>query len=214
MSFTIPSAAAWPEILERERVTSWMPDFGNESSPPALDGTRQYRSSNGGGLWRANFKAAQLRRQAHVLAWMGMEVTLRGGMTPVDVPYCGYRPSPGGVVTVVEAAHAAAARDISMAVNVTTAGPILPGHHFSVHSATLGWRLYRIEGVSAHSGGGSAATYDISFWPPLRFAIADGTDLEFDHPRCVMRLSESGSMDLDLELRKRGDPSAEFEEAF
>lgn len=212
---TIVAAEQWPEILRRERVLSWRPDFGNEAGPPALDGSRQYRNSNGGGLWRASLQAVQLRRREHVLAWLGTEVLLRGGMTPVNVPLMFYSLTPRMDVatTVITAVGAMAARAVSGRVDLEHAGTLSAGMHFSAYDVTTyGWRLHRLSSVAAV--GGQPTQRDIAFWPPLRFAVADNYAFEWDNPRCVMRLAASDVMDVELEQRKRGDPSAEFEEAY
>jgi hypothetical protein len=213
MAYTVIAAAQWPETLERERSLSWVPDFGNEAGPPTIDGTRQFRNFNGGGIWRCAFNQVQLRSKAQVLAWMALETTFRGGLTPVDVPYCGYRPAPATGDTVQVASYAGwAARAMAGRVDLINSTEIEPGHHFADYDPTVyGWRLYRIETVAAVSGSGTER--DITFWPPARFAVAASTGghlLEFTRPRCVMQLADSGSMDLELELRKRGNPNAEF----
>jgi hypothetical protein len=219
---TINAAAAWSDKLCREKSLSWIPDFGNEASPPGLDGTRQYRNSNGGGLWRARFNGEQLRHKRRgpladdqVLAWFAQEAVLQGGKTPVDVPLllCAYVPRADAAATVIATIGATLAGAVSGRVVLTHSGDLVAGMHFSVFDATTyGWRLHRIYSVAAV--GGHATWRDIVFWPRLRFTIADATTLEFDHPKCVMRLAASDSMDLELSMRVRGEPSAEFVEAF
>lgn len=219
MAWTIPDAMSWPDALTcRERALSWLPDFQSQASPPALDGTRQFGSSSGGGLWRCSLTAVQLRVPQHVQAWLAFEVALRGGMTPIDVPlFLGGQPRPIiGATALITAVGGWAARAISGRVDLEDATGLEPGQHFADYDATLyGWRLHRIETVEFATSGGSGApaSYrDIVFWPPARFAVADNHALEIDNPRCVMRLAGSGSTDLDLELRKRGNPNAEFVE--
>lgn len=208
MAFTIISAMPWPSpLLLRERSLQWIPDYGHEASPPALDGTRQFGSNNGGGLWRCTLSGVQLRRPEHVKAWLAFEVGLRGGMTPLDVPLFlkGYQPNS----TVAATNGGWPARAISGRVTVS-GEPIEPGQHFSDYdSSVYGWRLHRIETAEESSGN----LVNITFWPPARFAVADSHALEITSPRCVMRLAGSGSTDLDLEYRKRGDPDASFVEA-
>jgi hypothetical protein len=218
MAYTIPAAAAWPAVLKRERSLTWKPDFGNEASPPALDGTRQYRNTNGGGLWRASFQNFQLMTREQVLAWEGTEVLLRGGMTPVDVPFCGYRlrrSNPASPVTL-KSTGGWAARAVNGRVTVGNAsGDLVGGIHFSDDDGgsggVYGWRLYRIDSIVANI---SPGVFDITFWPPARKAVANNHPLEIEDPKCVMRLAASDSMDLALELRRRGNPNAEFVEAF
>lgn len=214
MVYTIPSAAPWDTLLRREKSLSWIPDFGNESSPRALDGTQQFRNT-GTDKWRARFSGEQLRKKEEVLAWMGQEILLRGGATPCDVPslLCRYVPRQDVATTVIASVGIMAAGAVSGRVVLTHAGELKAGMHFADYDAVkYGWRMHRIDSVSAV--GGQPAQRDITFWPRLRFAIADAHTLEFDEPRCVMRLAASDSMDLELSMRKRGEPSAEFVEAF
>lgn len=224
MAYTIPAAASWPAVLKRERSLSWKPDFGNESSPPALDGTRQYRNTNGGGLWRASFLNFQLMTREQVLAWEGTEVLLRGGMTPVDVPHCAYRPrriNPAVAIVAKAQIGGWAARAISGVIAIAHADSLIAGMHFADYDASVyGWRLYRVETAVAgetflDTGVGAGFTlYSVTFWPPARKAVADNHTLEIEDPKCVMRLAASDSMDVALELRKYGNPNAEFIEAF
>lgn len=216
MSYTIPNAKAWPDaLLLRERGLQWVPDFNNTGSPPALDGSRQFGSSSGGGLWRASLSQVQLRTARQIRSWMAFEIATRGGATPVDVPLflTGYQPTFNGAHSgiVIRAVNGGwAARAISGRVELVNADDLDVGQHFADYDATTyGWRLHRIE-TANHSSG---SLVDITFWPPARFAVANNHVLEFDAPRCVMRLPGSGSMDLQLEYRKRGNPDAEFVEA-
>lgn len=214
---TLISARQWRSVIRcRERSLSWMPDFGNEASPPGLDGTRQYRSSNGGGLWRATLTAVQLRTREQVLAWFATEVLLKGGMEPIDVPLLLDRYQPQ-----LEAGTSIAVRAImggwparAVTGRVTTEGTttLEAGQHFSVYDATTyGWRLHRIAVVAATE---FPERFDLTFWPPTRFVVADDQPLEIDDPHCVMRLASSDAMDLDLERRVRGEPSVSFVEAY
>jgi hypothetical protein len=213
---TIISAAQWSSLLRRERALKWTLDWNNEAGPAALDGTRQYGNSTGGPLWRAAYLGEQLRTREQVLAWMAQEAVLRGGATPVDVPslLCGYKPTPDdGAPIVIAAVDGWAARAVQGRITLTHAGELIAGMHFADYDATTyGWRMHRIATVAAVMGHGLQR--DITFVPPARFAVADGHALEFDEPRCVMRLAASDSMDVELELRKRGNPNAQFVEAF
>jgi hypothetical protein len=216
MPYTIPSALSWPDALKlRERSVEWILDFGLDASPPALDGTRQLGSSNGGGLWRLNMTGVQLRRPEHVKAWLTFELALRGGATPVDVPLflTGYQPTYNGQHSgvVIRATNGGwPARAVSGRVELIHVDSLEPPHHFADYDSSIyGWRMHRIETVTLSSGD----LADITFWPPARFAVANNHQLEFDAPKQVMRLSGSGSTDLDLEYRKRGNPNAEFVEA-
>ena len=209
MAATIIAPESWPDTLRREKALSWIPDFQNQAGPQGLDGTRQYRNTNGGGLWRCHFNGEQLFHVEHVRSWLGMEVLLRGGITPVNVPLMlwRYQPAPGAAITSV---GGWAARAITGTIHSAATIP-LPGMHFSdFDGTTYGWRLHRI--ASAVAAGSD--NYTVTFWPPARFAVVNGHALETENCKCVMRLATTDSMDIELEQRRRGNPNAEFEEAF
>lgn len=193
----------------------WQYAFMNESSPPTLDGTIQVRNSNGGGLVHASLNGVQLRTQEQIIAWQAFEVAIKGGLEPVDVPLllCAQKPNPVSSGNLsIKAVGDVAARAVSMRIELENADEVPAGIHFSDYSALYGWRLYFIGTVATVI---SHPTWrDITFGPPLRFAIADGHELEFEEPRCVMRLATSDAMAMELEYRKRGNPSASFIEAF
>jgi hypothetical protein len=59
----------------------------------------------------------------------------------------------------------------------------------------------------------SATSAAITFNPPLREAVPFGTALEFDRPRCVMRLAATNSMDLSVAPWTFNTASVSFIEA-
>lgn len=212
---TIIAALAWPAALEREQSLSWMPQWGNEYSPPTLDGTVQVRNTNGGGLWTATFGNIPLWTRAEILAWQEMEGLLMGGLEPVRVPLllCRQEPTPSSGVIDIVTVGSSAARATTIVVDLINSGALSAGMHFSYnHTVALGHRLYRIKTVSAVSG--FPTRRSLTIWPPLRAAIASVQSLRFEDPLCVMRLAAPDVMKLELQLRKRGQPSASFIEAF
>ena len=50
----------------------------------------------------------------------------------------------------------------------------------------------------------------MKFRPPLREAVVAGTELNFDDPVCRMRLASDDAMDLELALRRFGNPTVNF----
>lgn len=229
---SLVDADPWPELLMRERILTWSPDFQNEHSSPTLGGIIQVRNSNGGGFWRARLDTVQLRNKSQLMAWQAEEVRLQGGLGPVELPahFCGQPPWPldddGDPITTVppggfgdgfpnnpiiriRVSEDVAARAVVVPVVIDRGDFLVNGVHFSYYDPTLyGWRLYRVVMVLSGSGG-----YNLTIWPPLRTALAADTVLQFMLPRCVMKLASSSSMDLPIELRRRADPSADFVEA-
>lgn len=214
MAHSIVHALNPPAVLERERSLSWVPFFQNERGPATLDGTYQSRNANGGGLWEATFNGVQIRNAQHRKDWRAFQIAARGGMQPINVPCCAERPrSTQGTTPQIYTVDGWAARAVSGRVELVDSTEIEAGMFFSDYDAAVyGWRLYLIEEVTTPGSPGAANYRDITFWPPARFAagLTGSHLLEFDHPRCVMQLASSDSMDLELEQRRFGNPTAEF----
>jgi hypothetical protein len=85
-------------------------------------------------------------------------------------------------------------RATSLALNLNYSGQLIGGESFSIEHPTMGWRLYEISTVTQTSD----ITAVITFLPPLREAVGTNTYLEFDRPRCLMRLAQTSSMDLTV----------------
>lgn len=100
-------------------------------------------------------------------------------------------------------------RDTSLDVTINYAGQLMGGESFSIEHLTMGWRLYEI-GTVEYSDDSHAT---ITFSPPLREDVAAGTSLEFDRPRCLMRLAQPNSMDLTVKTWTFNSASVTFLEA-
>lgn len=101
-------------------------------------------------------------------------------------------------------------RAVSLDVELIYAGDLLGGESFSILHPTMGWRLYQIRTV-VYSDDTHAT---ITFRPPLREAVAEGDELEFDRPRCTMRLASPNSMDLWVQPWTFNSASVDFVEVF
>jgi hypothetical protein len=106
-------------------------------------------------------------------------------------------------------ADAAILRATSMDIEISLAGDLLGGEAFSIEHPTAGWRLYEIATVLATS----ESTANITFKPPLREAVDAGTQIEFDRPRCAMRLLQPSSMNLTVQPWTFNSASVDFVEA-
>lgn len=214
---TIIDAVEWPDELNREGSLVWEPVFGNEYSPPTLDGTIQVRNGNGGGLWRASFNKITLWTNAELLLWQKMEVLLAGGLEPVNVPVlmCKQFPTPASgdnadiEVTVV---GTTLARSTTLVVDLVESGELVAGMHFSRYGGTYGHRMYRISDVAEVIG--EPTQRSLTIWPPLRAGLVNAMTIRFNNPLCVMKLAAPDVMRSELELRVRGAPSISFVEAF
>lgn len=167
----------------------------------------------------SNLKDKQRIRVATLL-WRAVRQIADGGVNAIVVPRNDalFRPWPDGVSQTIGldvphsdgtdfsdcegyyqsvidiTANAAALRATSLDVTINYAGELMGGESFSINHPTMGWRLYEIATVDQVSD--TEAT--ITFNPPLREAVTSGTVLEFDRPRCIMRLAATNSMDLSV----------------
>lgn len=230
----------WPFRLLPPGNVRWTRQGTAHLGPMSIDGaTQQASRTDGGGLWRcdATFEA---RSRDQVLALRAWAVHLDGGTTeflmPVlDLPYAPrsvvagklHRPGKppkatdpfteagnyGPTMMVAEAVGAAALRATSIVIDMQQGGKIQAGQIFSVEHGAAGWRKYNISRVTAQGGD----LFTVTFRPPLRQAVASGAGIEFDMPRCVMRLHPDSANDLDQAidlLKVGGTVSTSFIESF
>lgn len=191
--------------------------------------------SDGGGLWSASLNNMQFRDASYTLLWRAVRQLCNGGVNPIIVPRRDrtWAPFVGGIqpvytpiphsdgtlfsdgtgytqsVIYVTCEGGSHLRATSMTVNLINCGPLVGGESFSVRHPTMNWRLYEI---------GSAVMIDsthaqVTFNPPLREQVNDGDALEFDHPRCTMKLVNSSSMDLNTTTWPFSTASVKFVES-
>ena len=215
----------WPVHALRPQNVSFDPAPRSLAGPASVSGATQVVSSDAG-IWKATFGNVIIRNRQHVLAFRALGVLLEGRLNPVLVPRCGdYQPKPAtgwsegvphsdgtpfsdgalyqGTAIDVVAATGAPARAVSLDVTIGNAGLIEPGQDFSI-----GERMYRVKRADYTS----PTTATLKFWPVLREAVPAGAVLNFDSPVCRMRLADDGQMDLELQLRRFGQPSVQFVE--
>jgi hypothetical protein len=232
----------FPESLMRENSVEWdiagrVISGGGQTSD--FD-AQPLAATSAGGHWEAKLSNIPLISADHVRTWRALEAILDNGATPIVVPMCDrrYMPAPlvGGVplysepgrphaqaaklfasgvgyyapVVIASLESAAILRATSLTIALDVGSALRGGEHFSIEHATLGWRLYRV-GQVVNNGDD---TYDVTIRPPLREATAAGQRVEFDRPRCVMRLAKPGAMSLMLTMRRHGTPSVSFTETF
>jgi hypothetical protein len=90
------------------------------------------------------------------------------------------------------AGAAAALRATTMAITGTSEIALVGGELFSINHPTWGWRVYRVTSFDGSN---------ITFRTPLREAVTTGTPLEFDVPRCQMKLAQAPDLSTDQGLR-------------
>lgn len=217
----------WPCSVLRSRNIAADIAPRSLAAPASVSGISQVVASDAG-IWKVTLGEIVVRKREHVLAFRAVANLLEGRLGTILVPICrAYQPVPngwrelglyvpvphsddapfdddaeyqGGAIFVTVAAPTAA-RAVSMSVNVASSGEIQAGQHFSV-----GERLYRVRSFDADTG-------IMTFRPPLRDSVAAGSEIDFDDPVCRMRLASDQEMDLDLQMRRFGQPTVSFIEA-
>ncbi len=113
---------------------------------------------------------------------------------PFDVADDPFAQSPGfGAPMMLATFEAnAALRATTVVIEMDLGGRLHGGERFAVNHSTWGWRLYRIGLVTRVD----AAHYSCKIRPPLRQAVLANDVIEFDVPRCVMRLDPANAGDM------------------
>lgn len=213
-------------------------DTGNSVSVlTRSDGGGFWKCSMGDVSLSGNGAAVGKQRQRlSTLLWRAVRQICNGGVAPIVVWRNDtlFRPWPSGVdqtvgqdiphledavlfddgtgyyqSTIDIAAGAGELRGTALNIALNYAGQLVGGESFSIQHPTMDWRVYEIATVSMSS----AVDGVITFNPPLREAVANGTALEFDRPRCKMRLANPGSMDLQVQPWTFNSASVEFVES-
>jgi hypothetical protein len=206
----------FPRRLLRENSHDWN-IVGNTMGAGQTSGASVDVRSDGGGLWSASLNDIQFRDQADARLWRAVRQLCNGGVVPIIVPrndaVCAPFPAPEYAdiaysdgsefddgtgfyqpVIDVQSFGSAALRATTMVLKLNYCAPLQGGESFAIEHATYNWRMYEIA---------TAVPIDdvyttITFNPPLREAVADGDLVEFDRPRCTMKLVNAGAMDLNF----------------
>lgn len=167
----------------------------------SLSGISDPNETTGGGYWRADFSNGSTRTREQGLAWRALTAALDGGATAVNVRLCERlfapvlpmpRPLPHDADAILAddsepprgaayvTAAAAPLRATTLVISGDSERALLGGELFSIEHPTWGHRAYRVIAVAGNT---------LTIRPPLREAVGAGTALEFDYPRCRMRLA-------------------------
>jgi len=203
------------------------------SGGASLTGDTQLADISGGGRWAVDFGASDLLDPAIVKAWRALAAAADNGVTQILVPLADRlhqpvtptltTPDPFGLSiyddgltpwgpdqVTATATSIAALGETELHFTFTAPRALVGGEHFSILHAAWGWRLHIVTRVKSGGVGSGDATV-IDFRPPLREAVAIDDLLNFDSPRCLMRLD--GDMSEVVELQRFGTASARFVEA-
>lgn len=212
---------------------AWSLDGQRLTGGQSVSGLTQTARTDGGGYWTADLRFV-LRSPDQVRRWRAFAARLSGGEETIAVPRCeiGLKVTLAAGVTFESVTHSdgvafsdgteyviepvvsaafggtAALRATQVQLNFTTAVDLLGGEVFSIVHANAGERMYQIKSIVSQSGN----NYTVKISPPLREAVTTSTELDFDDPRCLMRVAEG----FQAEMRglRFSDPKPLFIEHF
>lgn len=235
MATYFPFLLTFPRILARDQRWKWELTARTISGGRSFAGVMPMLRADGGGLWTATLGDVQVSTAAQVKAWRALAGKLDGGARAfvMEARDERFAPWPGAAVDQLEATNSdgsapsdgtvyvtdligaevaadAALRATSLTLTLTNAAALQGGEHFSIQHYHHSHRLYRIVSVTINDSGDSV----VEIRPPLREATTAGTRVEFDYPKCVMRLATPDTMDLDLTRRLFGDATLSLIEDF
>lgn len=221
----------FPPALLHEASHAWNIS-GNVKNAGQTDSASVDVRSDGGGFWTVALNDIQLWDRTQPLLWRAVRQIANGGVTPLVVSRRDQlQPWPNGLMSYgaiafsdgalfddgtgydqpvidVVAVGAATLRATSIELQLVNAGALLGGEAFSINHPTFGWRMYEIATITPID----ASHVTVTFNPPLREAVTDGTAIEFDRPRCVMKLQTASAMDLTLTVLPNSRGTAKFVE--
>lgn len=203
----------WPgSVLRPTAVKFWL-ENSSKSGGRAVNGVERIAVRDP--YWRGSVTVG-IRGSAQIIMARAIFARLRGRANPLVMPAFDCGRSPGAVnykLTVPTVPHSdgatfddgtdyvgsaypavctAGAANRATTITVTVAqnpGNVTPGTYF-----TIARRLYQISDVTV-----SGLDVTISFLPPLRGAVAAGTDVQFDSPEGTFRLSSDDQAALALD---------------
>lgn len=200
------------------------------SGGTALSGDEDIVATDGGGRLFYEISDPYLDETPTALAWRAIDAYMDGGARPIIVPFCDGRHQPGGYLDTVphsdgspfsdeseyETASASATVTAVAALRATVleidfvglGRSLLGGEWLSIDHPTMRWRAYRIAEVIELTD----TTAKLSIRPPLREAVTVGESVDFNDPRCVMRIE--GEMRSPMSMGFASSSGARFVEDF
>ncbi|MBX3480081.1 MAG: hypothetical protein KF842_06750 [Caulobacter sp.] len=185
----------------------WRPASVSTSGGQTLTGPGQDASWDGGGWWVAELVGIDLGDEQALRAIRALLLLALGGVTRFIVPMLDWPLSPAlssvphgdgspfadssEYVSGAVAAHLAAdvsLRDttIDLYLDPETAGPLQGGEVFTLVYPTHGPRIHMIGKVDSVTDD----VYTVFIRPPIREDLAAEAEVDFNRPRCVMKLND------------------------
>lgn len=174
------------------------------SGGTALSGDETLIGTDGGGRIAVEMSDFDLDEPEVAIAWDAIDAYMDGGLRAMIVPLCDAVHQPAfyfdgvphsdGTPFSDETLYDTPGTDVSLSSDAALRATIIqiditalngnPLGWFSIDHATWRHRCYKVAEILAQT----STTATISIRPPLREATTAGASLDFDEPRCVMRI--------------------------
>ncbi len=233
----MPTVINWPMARLAPKDLNWWPGGMIDTGGKSLSGLEQSERLDGGPLWRCTMAQIPLSSRAEILAFQALQMLLAGGTQPIviprepsfrapvvttggGVPHSDDTPfadsslySAPSIMAALTADHEL--RAYQLAFSYAGGLALEGGEDFSIEHPAVGWRMYRVTKVTlVELQSGGDYLYEIEIGPPLRDDVPAGTVLDFDTPRCTMKLTDPESFATALTANRYGFVDATFDEAF
>lgn len=224
----------WPIDLLIPRDKQFSPMSGAARyGGRTLNGSARVTSWQAGGLWRGKYIQIGLHEPEKVLLLEAIEAILDAGAEPMAIPLLPLARAPLSYATGpaphsdgspfsddseyagsnIRGVLAENAEIFGTLLTFTWSGPVhIFGGDFEV-AAPEGPRAHRIKRFRSRAGAPGAFIYQVEISPPLRCDLVAGAPLDFENPRCLMRLTNPEAFAPVLEFGEYGFIDAEFVEA-
>ncbi|GLK78053.1 hypothetical protein GCM10008171_33070 [Methylopila jiangsuensis] len=214
----------YPTDLLQCQTMSWQVIGGVIEGLRSIEGASPDRLPIGrGGLWRIEMQEVFLETREEWATWRAIRARQRNGATAIVVPLERRPYFAQGVTAMGSAPHSdgspfsdgseyatatitaevlspAAHAAVALRVRVWNAEPLIGAEPFTIVHPLAGARLYEVIGLEAAAGPGGSTDYELRISPPLRQAVSAGEAIDFNRPRCLMRLEDPNGMEVEEDI--------------
>ncbi len=182
-------AEAWPLSTFPVKALQWKRRRIRLGGGGALFGPGQIGIGGGGGWWEVNLPGSLLYDQTAKRTWEALIDRADGGYAVFEVPYLEETPVSGttakfGAAAALGATQVRITRQSGFNGALAIGGPAA----FTVAHSTEGDRLYRIQRIVTANIATNTDLVELNI--PLRQAVANNDPVDFNAPRCLMRIAD------------------------
>jgi len=184
-------AEAWPFSTFGVGSLGWKLARTRIGGGMSISGRGQVGVVDGGGSWEVDLDETSIATQTERRIWNALILRADAGGAVFEVPYLEEEPVSGTTARFAAAADLGATtaqiqRQGGFSAALALGGP----QAFTVVHATEGARLYLIRKITSAGSAGAGGIDTVEFLPALREAVTLNQAIDFNSPRCLMRLED------------------------